>query len=101
MLDTLNKDGSCGTYPTVGWQTHRLCVCLVLSPASFGGVLIFASGCHPLQELARQTNSYDCGVWVLASITAVLRGFDVTGLQEADISAFRYFLLDLIVKMTG
>ena len=35
-----------------------------------------------------QTNGYDCGVWVLASIAAVLRGFDVTGFSKTDIPWF-------------
>jgi hypothetical protein len=35
-----------------------------------------------------QTNGYDCGVWVLAEIMAVLQGFHLTGLQEDDMESF-------------
>jgi Ulp1 family protease len=44
-------------------------------------------------------NGYDCGVWVLASIAAVLRGFDVTGFGEADIPWFRQFLMYNILSL--
>lgn len=40
-----------------------------------------------------QTNSIDCGLWVLATIAAVLRGFQVTGLVERDMVYFRALLL--------
>jgi hypothetical protein len=48
---------------------------------------------HNCQVDCLQTNAYDCGVWVLASIAAVLHGFDVTGFSEADIPWFRQFLM--------
>ena len=38
----------------------------------------------------------DCGVWVLAQITAVLHGFERTGLQEHMVPVFRNFLYSLI-----
>ena len=37
-------------------------------------------------------NNYDCGLWVLATVAAVLRGHDATGLTENDMLAFRYYL---------
>ncbi|KIM54163.1 hypothetical protein SCLCIDRAFT_76891, partial [Scleroderma citrinum Foug A] len=43
-----------------------------------------------------QTNSYDCGVWILAQMAAVLRGYDITGVKEHDITSFRHFLQVLI-----
>jgi len=36
-------------------------------------------------------NDYDCGR-VLATVAAVLRGHDATGLTENDMLAFRYYL---------
>ena len=44
-----------------------------------------------------QRNDYDCGVWVLSSIAAVLRGFNVTGLDQEEIPWFRHFLLMLVL----
>jgi Ulp1 family protease len=46
-----------------------------------------------------QTNGYDCGVWVLASVAAVLRGFDVTGFSEPDIPWFRQFIMYHILSL--
>ncbi|KIM60111.1 hypothetical protein SCLCIDRAFT_125014 [Scleroderma citrinum Foug A] len=43
-----------------------------------------------------QSNHYDCGIWVLAQMTAVLRGFDITGLHESDMFMFRHYLRVLI-----
>ena len=43
-----------------------------------------------------QNNDYDCGLWVLAQMAAVLRGFHITGLRENDMSTFRYHLCVLI-----
>lgn len=49
---------------------------------------------YPSQDEALQTNLYDCGLWVLATIAAALRGFDVTGFAEADMPWFRKYLLN-------
>ena len=46
-----------------------------------------------------QTNMYDCGLWVLACIAAVLRGYDVPGLIEGDILHFRRHLHRLILAL--
>ncbi|KAF9229094.1 hypothetical protein BS17DRAFT_690158, partial [Gyrodon lividus] len=35
---------------------------------------------HPLTVKPLQTNSFDCGIWILAIVTATLRGYDPTGL---------------------
>jgi Ulp1 family protease len=48
-----------------------------------------------LRELQR--NGYDCGVWVLSSIAAVLRGSHVTGLEEGDMAWFRQFIHTLVL----
>ncbi|KIL57472.1 hypothetical protein M378DRAFT_16228 [Amanita muscaria Koide BX008] len=47
---------------------------------------------RPLTMKRLQTNSYDCGIWVLATITAVLRGFDLPSLREKDMGEFRQII---------
>ncbi|KAI6034740.1 hypothetical protein BKA83DRAFT_4487730 [Pisolithus microcarpus] len=42
----------------------------------------------PVLLNATQTNGYDCGLWVLAQIATVLRGYEITGLREEDMIAF-------------
>jgi Ulp1 family protease len=44
-----------------------------------------------------QTNNYDCGLWVLSCIAAVLRGSHVTGLRQADMTWFRQFIYRLVL----
>lgn len=39
-----------------------------------------------------QTNGYDCGVWVLAAIAAVLQGYHAPGIAEAQVRLFRHEL---------
>ncbi|KAH0832248.1 hypothetical protein J3R83DRAFT_13222, partial [Lanmaoa asiatica] len=46
-----------------------------------------------------QTNGHDCGIWVLANVAAILRGFDATGLRESDISAFRRYLHSCVLAV--
>ena len=46
-----------------------------------------------------QSNSFDCGLWVLASALAMLRGFDASGLAESDMPWFRDFLTTLVMQM--
>lgn len=41
-----------------------------------------------------QSNHYDCGLWVLASIAAVLRGYHATALQESDMITFWHSLYE-------
>lgn len=46
-----------------------------------------------------QTNSFDCGLWVLACIAANLRGYNVTGLEEADMVWFRQWITRLVMSI--
>jgi len=39
-----------------------------------------------------QTNDYDCGLWVLATVVAIYWGHDTAGLMESDMLAFWYYL---------
>jgi len=44
---------------------------------------------HLFLQIERlQTNDYDCGLWVLASVAAVLRGHNATGLTESEMLVF-------------
>ncbi|KAJ3558744.1 hypothetical protein NM688_g740 [Phlebia brevispora] len=56
---------------------------------------------YPLSTTAQQTNGYDCGVWVLATMAAIMRGYEVTGLKEPDMHAFRKLLLCLALCLPG
>ncbi|KNZ79946.1 hypothetical protein J132_08423 [Termitomyces sp. J132] len=49
---------------------------------------------HPLQS-----NGFDCGVWVLANIAAVLAGFAVTGIMEQEIGLVRSSLLRYLAAL--
>jgi hypothetical protein len=51
------------------------------------------------QTRACQTNEHDCGLWVLASIGASLRGFHCAALKEQDIPVFRGILHRLITSL--
>ena len=53
----------------------------------------------PISVNAVQSNSYDCGLWVLAGALAVLRGFDASGLAEDDMPWFRTLLTSLVMQM--
>ena len=46
-----------------------------------------------------QSNCYDCGIWVLVGIAAVLCGYDVTGLCEENIAHFRQYLGALVLSL--
>ncbi|KII84489.1 hypothetical protein PLICRDRAFT_117716 [Plicaturopsis crispa FD-325 SS-3] len=54
---------------------------------------------HPVLDTACQTNGYDCGLWVLASMVSIFRGYHVTGLREADMAWFRAYLLSSIIAL--
>ncbi|KAG2092120.1 uncharacterized protein F5147DRAFT_585970 [Suillus discolor] len=54
---------------------------------------------QPLNIHRLQNNSYDCGVWVLAALSAVLRGRHVTGLREDDIVHMRHYLFTLTLSL--
>ncbi|KAK1226972.1 hypothetical protein PQX77_010040 [Marasmius sp. AFHP31] len=51
---------------------------------------------HALDTVRRQTNDYDCGIWVLWVVAAVTRGFDYAYLEEKDIVRFRKYLARMI-----
>ncbi|KAG6898746.1 hypothetical protein C0993_004592, partial [Termitomyces sp. T159_Od127] len=63
---------------------------------------------HLIQELQFQTfqefaplstNAFDCGVWMIANIAAILSGFSVTGVQEQDIIAVRHSLFQILAAL--
>ncbi|EJD33955.1 hypothetical protein AURDEDRAFT_76574, partial [Auricularia subglabra TFB-10046 SS5] len=45
-----------------------------------------------------QSNTYDCGVWILCTVAALLEGKRVTALGEPDIPRVRAALAALICK---
>lgn len=46
-----------------------------------------------------QSNNYDCGLWVLAAMIAVLRGRHVTGLHEVQMCDLRHYLYSLVLSV--
>ncbi|KAG1719196.1 uncharacterized protein EDB91DRAFT_1031320, partial [Suillus paluster] len=54
---------------------------------------------RPLILKPLQTNGYNCGVWVLAGIMAVLQGFHLTGLREDDMESFWHLLYCLVLNL--
>lgn len=54
---------------------------------------------RPILIHPRQTNSFDCGVWVITNIAAVLSGFLLTGIQEHEIPVVRHSLLRLLLAL--
>ncbi|KAF7337089.1 ULP-PROTEASE domain-containing protein [Mycena venus] len=53
---------------------------------------------YPMFEVNRgyQTNGHDCGLWVLCTLAAVMRGFTGAEVYEADMPAVRKLFADLI-----
>ncbi|KAL0567593.1 hypothetical protein V5O48_014405 [Marasmius crinis-equi] len=47
---------------------------------------------RPLEVHRKQRNGYDCGVWILWVIAAVMRGYDYAQLDDSDVGAFRKYL---------
>ncbi|KAF8430674.1 hypothetical protein L210DRAFT_3417312 [Boletus edulis BED1] len=47
---------------------------------------------HPITTTPLQTNGFDCGIWVLATILATFRGYSATCWTEKDITVFRHYL---------
>jgi hypothetical protein len=43
--------------------------------------------------------TYDCEIWVLASVASVLWGFDATGLHEEDMLMFRHYLRTSVLSV--
>jgi len=54
-----------------------------------------------LSKEGLQTNGYDCGLWVLAVISAVLEGYHCTALQEVDMNVFRGLLYHHMLALPG
>ncbi|KAG2126328.1 uncharacterized protein EDB93DRAFT_1073177, partial [Suillus bovinus] len=54
---------------------------------------------QPLNIHCLQNNSYNCGVWVLAALSAVLHERHVSGLQEDDIVHMRHYLFTLTLSL--
>ena len=54
-----------------------------------------------MQTSPLQTNSYDCGVWVLACIAAILRGYTSVKLSAEEITDFRERVLGLVYVSSG
>ncbi|TFK57975.1 cysteine proteinase, partial [Pluteus cervinus] len=54
---------------------------------------------YPVVTRPLQHNDYDCGVWVLAFVASVLRGFDHTGITEAGLSRLRYYLYCHVLQL--
>jgi hypothetical protein len=52
-----------------------------------------------LQGRACQTNGYDCGVWVLCTMAAFMRGYCSTGLLERDMGNARRCLMDHLLTL--
>lgn len=46
-----------------------------------------------------QTNAYDCGLWILAAMIAVLRGRHFTNLEETQMSDLRHYLRSLVLSV--
>ncbi|KAF8335661.1 hypothetical protein F5887DRAFT_832660, partial [Amanita rubescens] len=44
---------------------------------------------HPISTSRVQRNGFDCGVWVLAVVAAVLRGYHMPAISHDDIAQFR------------
>ncbi|KAJ7900475.1 hypothetical protein B0H13DRAFT_1622406 [Mycena leptocephala] len=54
---------------------------------------------NPLFEPPRQTNGYDCSVWVLCMMAAFMRGYCSTSLSERDMGDVRRHLTDHIFTL--
>lgn len=67
---------------------------LILSNEYNHPLLVDTAGwvARPVTTTASQTNSYDCGMWVLAGIAATLRGHHTVGMSESDVREFRNIL---------
>ncbi|RDB15037.1 Ubiquitin-like-specific protease ESD4 [Hypsizygus marmoreus] len=54
---------------------------------------------QPVTVQPCQTNGYDCGLWVLATIAAVLRGYHATGCSEAQMESLRQLIYQHIIGL--
>ncbi|EED85593.1 predicted protein [Postia placenta Mad-698-R] len=80
------------------WEGHiqdvmQLTACLLNIAADKGHRIVHAQRAWAVYPTTH--NTYNCGVWILAIIAAVLRGYNMTGFEEADIGRFRIFLFTL------
>ncbi|KAI0676695.1 hypothetical protein C8Q78DRAFT_960079 [Trametes maxima] len=55
---------------------------------------------YPLVSKALQHNGWDCGVWILACIGAILRGYHTVELSQEGIAEYRSRLAALVYTMT-
>lgn len=46
-----------------------------------------------------QNNDFDCGLWVLATIFAVVRGNHITGLHEWDMDNLRRYMRTMVLAL--
>ncbi len=51
---------------------------------------------QPIVSAKLQHNGVDCGVWVLAVVAAILRGYFMTSVSEKEMAQLRALLHDLI-----
>ncbi|KAG1842228.1 hypothetical protein F4604DRAFT_1884792 [Suillus subluteus] len=54
---------------------------------------------RPLTLDPLQTNGYNCGLWVLATLAAVLRGAHRSGMCEEDMIAFWHYIRTLVMRL--
>jgi Ulp1 family protease len=52
-----------------------------------------------LQNQPRQLNDYDCGVWVLCTMVAILRGYAHTGVSEAEMGEVRQLFSNYVLSL--
>ena len=46
-----------------------------------------------------QTNGFDCGMWVLLTAAAHLRGYHITNMEESDIPCARELLAQIVTDL--
>ncbi|KAK1220242.1 hypothetical protein PQX77_017007 [Marasmius sp. AFHP31] len=66
------------------------------SPTSTSLSCLSTWSARPLQVYQVQSNGYDCGVWILWVMAAVIRGYDYTPITEKEIHYFRKYLANLV-----
>ncbi|KAG2751616.1 hypothetical protein P692DRAFT_20774814 [Suillus brevipes Sb2] len=54
---------------------------------------------RPLNVICLQNNDFDCGLWVLATIFAVVRGNHITGLHEWDMNNLRHYMRTMVLAL--
>jgi Ulp1 family protease len=86
------------------WQDIKTLVSRMVSVAQMRGHTIQVPTDHltarPVCVQPLQTNGYDCGVWVLANIAAVLRGYDAADMREESIIFMRRFVAVLASQLS-